>query len=159
MTQVKDYVLLLVGACLVCGGLTILAPSGQFERIIQVIGSIFLLLCMLSPLSGALEKVFDYRLASESPDPLYQTSDAWEYSAQAMSQTLKSTINDYVMAVTGHKARRIDITIDNDSSSFTLTDICITVDADDAAKKTAIADYVAIKTGTRPTVISQSIGE
>lgn len=159
MTQVKDYVLLLVGACLVCGGLTILAPSGRFERIIQVIGSIFLLLCMLLPLSGTLERVFDYSPESKSSDPIYQNSDVWEYSSHAMSQTLKSIINDYVLTVTGHNARQIDVTVDSSGGSFTLNDICITVDADDIAKKTAIADYVAIKTGTRPTVISESIGE
>lgn len=154
MTQIKDYVLLLVGACLACGGLTILAPSGNFERIIRLIGSVFLLLCMLSPLGNIFHEVSDYSWADAVSDPLYQTTDSWTHAANAMEQTMISTVNDCVNTVTGRDAKDIDVEISTSEQTFTMTKVEITIHNSDSGKSIAVADYVAIKTGVRPTVIS-----
>ncbi len=154
MTQIKDYILLLVGACLTCGGLTILAPSGKFERIIRLIGSIFLLLCMLSPLSSMFHDVLDYSWKDSGFEQDYPTTDSWEYSASAMEQTMIDTIHDCVITVTGHTAKDVDVEISSSEQKFTMTKIEIVIHSSDSNKTAAVADYVAIKTGVRPTVIS-----
>ena len=154
MTQIKDYVLLLVGACLVCGGLTILAPGGRFERIMQIVGSIFLLLCMLTPLAGTINKLFNFNDLFDFEYAI-QEANAWDYSSNVMEQTLKSDINSHIVTVLGHEAEDIDIVVDHNSSDFLLTRIFIMVSPEDLSKKTAISDYIFIKTGARPTVISR----
>ncbi len=154
MTQIKDYILLLVGACLTCGGLTILAPSGKFERIIRLIGSVFLLLCMLSPLCSMFHDMLDYSWQDSVFDQTYTTTDSWEYSTAAMEQTMTDMVSDCVITVTGRTAKDIDIEISVNEQRFTITKIEIVIHSSDSGKITAVADYVAIKTGVRPTVIS-----
>ena len=154
MTQIKDYVLLIVGACLTCGGLTVLALSGQFTRIIHIIGSMFLLLCILSPLTGTFDRIIHYSADWNVPNSSRSESQVWDYSAQAMSSSVENTIQDYVVTVTGHTAKNIDVAISYGDNAFTITDIHIYLAPDDAYKSTALADYVAIKTGVRPVVIS-----
>ncbi len=154
MTQIKDYILLLVGACLTCGGLTILAPSGKFERIIRLIGSVFLLLCMLSPLGGMFHDVLDYSWQDSVFDQEYTLTDSWEYTAATMEQTMTDIVNDCVITVTGRAAKDIDIEIAVNEQRFTMTKIEIVIHSSDSSKAVAVADYVAIKTGVRPTVIS-----
>ncbi len=154
MNQIKDYILLLVGACLTCGGLTILAPSGNFERIIRLIGSVFLLLCMLSPLGNMFYDVLDYSWMDSISDQDYSANDAWEYSASAMEQAMTGTINDCVLTVTGREAKDVDVEISTNEQKFTMTRIEIVIHSVDSNKTAAVADYVAVKTGVRPTVIS-----
>ena len=158
MTQIKEYVLLLVGACLVCGGLTILAPCGRFERMMQVIGSIFLLLCMLSPLTETISKLLEYKVFSDY-EYSYQETSAWDYSSNVMCRALETEINHHVVTVLGHEAQDVEIGIDHNNNNFSLAQIFITVSKEDYAKKTAISDYVFMKTGDRPTVISREAGE
>jgi hypothetical protein len=158
MTQIKEYVLLLIGACLVCGGLTILAPGGRFERMMQVIGSIFLLLCMLSPLTETISKLLEYKVFSDY-EYSYQETCAWDYSSNVMCRALETEINHHVVTVLGHEAQDVEIGIDHNNNNFSLARIFITVSKEDYAKKTAISDYVFMKTGERPTVISREVGE
>lgn len=158
MTQIRDYVLLLVGACLICGGLTILAPSGRFERMMQLIGSVFLLLCMVSPLVGTIHELFDYKETYDF-EYSYQQTSAWDYSSNIMTQALKTEINHYVETVLGHKPQNVEIMIDHNHTDFSLARICITVLPEDHSKKSAVSDYVFMKIGERPTVISQISGE
>ncbi len=154
MTQIKDYILLLAGACLTCGGLTILAPSGNFERIIRLIGSVFLLLCMLLPLGNMVYDVLDYSWMDSIPDQGDLSNDAWEYSAAAMEQAMTNTINEYVLTVTGREAKAVDVEISINEQKFTMTGIEIILDRVDSNKTAAVADYIAVKTGMRPSVIS-----
>lgn len=158
MTQIKEYVLLLIGACLVCGGLTILAPGGRFERMMQVIGSIFLLLCMLSPLTETISKLLEYKVYSDY-EYSYQETSAWDYSSNVMCRALETEINYHVVSVLGHEAQDVEIGIDHNNNNFSLARIFITVSKEDYAKKTAISDYVFMKTGECPTVISREAGE
>lgn len=155
MSQIKDYVLLLIGACLTCGGLTILAPGGNFERIIRLIGSIFLLLCMISPLTDLLHNIVDYPWSHISSKVTEQSHNSWTYVEQTLEQTLTDTVNTCVNTVIGHQAKDISVEISNDNQNFVVNKIEITVYSSDSSKLSAIADYVAIKTGVRPTVICE----
>ncbi len=159
MTLIKDYVLLLIGACLTCGVLTILAPSGSFEQIIRLIGSIFLLLCMISPMIDIFHEMIEYPWNHTVSDATDQTSNSWAYIAHTMEQTLTNTVNECVTTVTGRDAKDIDLEISINNQTFVVTDITIILYSSDSSKISAVTDYVAIKTGIRPTVICEQKGE
>ncbi len=159
MTQIKDYVLLLVGSCLVCGGLTILAPNGHFERLIRLIGSVFLLLCLLSPLKNTWDTLYDNRHSFIEAPSTYTDQQSWDYAANAMRKTMQEEIDGYVVSVVGNRAQEIEIDIKAENQTFSVKQITITLDKDDMVKASAVADYVAIKLGVRPQVISNSTGE
>ena len=159
MTQIKDYVLLLVGSCLICGGLTILAPNGHFERLMRLIGSVFLLLCLLSPLKNTWDNFYSNRQNFIEAPSAYTDQQSWDYAANAMCETMQEEIDGYVGAVVGKRARKIDINIKAENQTFSVEQITITLDKEDMIKASAVADYVAIKIGVRPHVISNSSGE
>ena len=159
MSQIKDYVLLLVGSCLVCGGLTILAPNGQFERVIRLVGSIFLLLCLLLPIKNTWSHLYRNRHDIVDVPSTYSEQQSWEYAVDAMRETMRQEIDGYVVTVTGRHAYKIDIDMKVENKTFALNRIVITLFPDDMIKASAVADYVAIKIGVRPQVISHSTGE
>ncbi len=159
MTQIKDYVLLLVGSCLICGGLTILAPNGQFERLIRLIGSIFLLLCLLSPIKNTWSHLYNNRQNMIQAPFTYTDQQSWDYASNAMSETMKNEIDGHVVSVIGKRAQKIEINMKAENKTFTVNQIIITLNRDDMVKASAVADYVAIKIGVRPQVISHSTGE
>lgn len=159
MTQVKDYVLLLVGSCLICGGLTILAPNGRFERLIRLISSIFLLLCLLSPVKNTWSRLLQNRQEMIQSPTIYSDQESWDYASNAMSETIKSEIDGYVVSVIGRRAQSIEIDMSSENRTFTVKQITITLDQNDMLKASAVADYIAIKIGVRPQVISHSTGE
>ena len=159
MTQIRDYVLLLAGSCLICGGLTILAPNGQFERFIRMIGSVFLLVCLLSPIKNTWSHLHNNRNNFMNDNVTYSESQSWDYAAKAMSKTVRDEIDGCVVAVVGNPAQEIYVDLQAENKNFSVNQIIITLQADDMVKASAVADYVAIKLGVRPQVISNSMGE
>ena len=159
MIQIKEYVLLLVGSCLICGGLTILAPNGQFERIIRLIGSVFMLLCLLSPVANTWSFIHNNYQEFFAEPSMYSDQQSWDYAANTMSQALQNEINSYVLSVTGSPADDITIDMNAENKDFSVNQILIVLDDKDMLKASAVADYVAIKIGIRPQVISNEKGE
>ncbi len=159
MTQIREYVLLLAGSCLICGGLTILAPNGQFERFVRLIGSVFLLLCLLSPIKNTWSHLYNNRNNFMNENFTYSDSQSWDYAANAMSKTMRDEIDGYVVTVIGNRAQEIHVDLRAENKNFSVNQIIITLQADDMVKASAVADYVAIKIGVRPQVISGSTGE
>lgn len=154
----RDYVLMLAGSCLICGGLTILAPNGQFGRFIRLIAGIFLLLCMFSPIKNTWTQFHHNKEYLKEPFS-YAEDQSWDYTIDIMSKTLHDEIQGYVVTVLGHPAQRVEVDIQAQDSQFSAKQIAITLQASDMGKAAAVADYVAIKIGVRPYVISASTGE
>ena len=159
MTQIREYVLLLVATCLICGGLTILAPNGQFERSIRLIASVFLLICLLSPLKNTWSQLNNNGNDFRNDNFTYSENESWGNAANAMSKTIRDEIDGLVLAVTGNHAQEISVDIRVENKNFSAHQIIITLQDDDMIKASAVADYVAIKIGVRPQVISNSEGE
>lgn len=154
MSQLGEWIRTVIGAALLCGMITLLAPSGRYEKTLRLIAGAFLLFCLVTPLArGRLDwKDLDFKL---SPPPAYAEEDGlWAESASAMERQLKAEINDCVRAIVGEDAVAIESAVSFADGDFSLGEVTITLPPGNGGKCAAVRDYVKIETGIEPTVIS-----
>ncbi len=151
MNQINEYVMLLVGCCLATGGITLLTPTGNYEKTIRLISSIFLLFCILSPLREFTLEAKDYSSYQEENE---SAKDSWEYSTQVLEKTVKKKAEECVVTVTGHQPEKVLVRISTNNEEFFVDKLEITLMAQDASKISAVADYTAMTIGVRPAVIT-----
>ena len=53
MTFFSEYVRVVIGAAVICGMVTLLVPKGHYEKAFRLITGVFLLFCMVTPVSRA----------------------------------------------------------------------------------------------------------
>ena len=155
MTQITSYVLTLLGVCIVCGAITALAPRGNFEQILRTVSGIFLLLCMIAPLSDVISGITSYTSLHIDSGEADEAKTVWDYSADIMEDNLKKEINKHLKQVIGHEAKQINLSVVYEGDTFQVEEFIITVNADDYMRQAAIADYVEMQLGVRPSVIFQ----
>ncbi len=155
MSAVKDYALTLVGACLACGGITMLTPAGHFEKVMRLLAGVFILFCIISPIKDGLDGLFSYDLSYSFGSGDYTDATPWEYSSRAMEEAVENKIYECVKTLTGDEAVSVSVEIDTDGSAFTLTGATVVIPAEHAGRAAAVADYIRMETGVQPQVITE----
>ena len=60
MTFFSEYVRVVIGAAVICGMVTLLVPKGHYEKAFRLITGVFLLFCMVTPVSKGLGSLRDF---------------------------------------------------------------------------------------------------
>ena len=154
MTFFSEYVRVVIGAAVICGMVTLLVPKGHYEKAFRLITGVFLLFCMVTPVSPGLGSLRDFDFSVSFADVPELEDGAWGQSAMVMEQQLKEQINACVRTITGEDALGIEGTVSFMNEQFSVGGVTITVSPEHAGKFTAIRDYVKKETGIEPEVIS-----
>ena len=153
MSGLSGYLMALIGAGFLSGGLTILSPSGQFEKVLRVLSGIFLLLVLLAPLPSLAGEIQDFTWEWKAIQE--ESQETGSYLTQPMEKTLSREISACVQTVTGREPLSVESSVDWSGESFSLSELIIRIRKEDESKKQAIIDYVAFKTGVRARVLSE----
>lgn len=153
MSGLSGYLMALIGAGFLSGGLTILSPSGQFEKVLRVLSGIFLLLVLLAPLPSLAGEIQDFTWEWKAIQE--ESQETGGYLTQPMEKTLSREISACVQTVTGREPVSVESSVDWSGESFSLSEVVIRIRREDESKKQAIIDYVAFKTGVRARVLSE----
>lgn len=153
MSELSGYLMALIGAGFLSGGLTLLSPNGQFEKVLRVLSGVFLLLVLLAPLPSLAGEIQDFTWEWKTIQE--ESQETGGYLTQPMEKTLSREISACVQTVTGREPVSVESSVDWSGESFSLNEVVIRIRKEDESKKQAIIDYVAFKTGVRARVLSE----
>lgn len=154
MSLFSEYIRVVIGAAVICGMVTLLVPKGHYEKAFRLITGVFLLFCMVTPVSRGLGSLKDFDFSVDFEDVPTLEEGAWGQSAMVMEQQLKNRIGECVRTIIGEDALAIEGTVSFMNEQFSVGEVTITVGPEHAGKFAAIRDYVKKETGIEPEVIS-----
>ena len=154
MTQIKDYFFIPVGVCLISGVLTLLTPDGKFEKPIRLIGGLFFLLCLLTPLANTLRSVASLELDLPVLTQTEFQDESRETATDLLEQTTKKEMLRHTETVLGHPPVDARINVSYENGAFIADQADITLAQTDMGKARAVADYLNLTMGLSVTVIS-----
>lgn len=154
MDGINEYFLTVIGAALICGMITLLSPKGNFQKSFALISGVFVLFCMVTPLTNGFETLENFDFSIDLDESNMEQNDVWQYSANAMEQVLIAQIDECVKKITSESAIKIEVEITSTDSGFVLSSAVIWVSNEYKDKLIAIRDYVKMETGVIPEVIT-----
>lgn len=127
MSLFSEYIRVVIGAAVICGMVTLLVPKGHYEKAFRLITGVFLLFCMVTPVSRGLGslKDFDFPWTLKTCPQLEE--GAWGQSAMVMEQQLKNRIGECVRTIIGEDALAIEGTVSFMNEQFSVGEVTITV--------------------------------
>lgn len=104
MSLFSEYIRVVIGAAVICGMVTLLVPKGHYEKAFRLITGVFLLFCMVTPVSRGLGSLKDFDFSVDFEDVPALEEGAWGQSAMVMEQQLKNRIGECVRTIIGEDA-------------------------------------------------------
>ena len=111
MSLFSEYIRVVIGAAVICGMVTLLVPKGHYEKAFRLITGVFLLFCMVTPVSRGLGSLKDFDFSVDFEDVPALEEGAWGQSAMVMEQQLKNRIGECVRTIIGEDALAIEGTV------------------------------------------------
>jgi len=156
LEAIKNWALAVCVAA-VAGSLAHLAlPSGGTQRIYKITISLFFLCCILSPImTGAFNGEFQIEMGTQ-PQTEYRTDALKDTMEKQVQDSFAASIQDLAreeLIAIGVQPQEISINVNtNDESGIFITEIILSLHAEDQNKQAEIESRITQKLGLKPVI-------